>query len=84
MCHEAVLMDAAMCDVFQELRMVKGRKPHAERVWVSRLSIGHATGNGAPCMQSVMYQYSFRGADRAGVLECIINSVLNVDPETRN
>lgn len=84
MCHEAVLMDAAMCGVFQELRMVRGRKPHDERVWVPRLSIGHATENGAPCMQSVMYQDSFRGADRTGVLGSIINSVLNVDPETRN
>lgn len=79
MCYEVVLMVAAMCGVFQELRMVKGPKPHEERVWVSRLSIGHATGKWRTVMQFVMYSYSFRGADCTGVLRSI-NSLLDVDP----
>ena len=33
MCYEVLLMDAAMCNVFQELRMAKGPKPREGRVW---------------------------------------------------
>jgi len=61
MCCVVVLMDAAMCGVFEELRMVKGPKPREGRVWVSRLSIGHATGKWRSLMQFGIYSYSFRG-----------------------
>lgn len=55
MCYEVVLMDAARWWVFQELLMAEGPKPREGRVWVSRPSIGHATGIWRTYMQFVMY-----------------------------
>jgi hypothetical protein len=70
------MQQCAVC--FQELRMVEGPKPREGRVWVSRLSIGHATGIWRTNMQLQCINCYFCGTDCAGVLG-VLNAVLNVE-----